>query len=148
MSTKIQGKIFSLQIHRNKRQPMEKSTSLNLIKSFGIEGDIYGTNKPSRQNNQILLMDKETLDNLNLSTGIIKENITTQNIVINSLKIGQKLSIGEDVILEITKPCAPCSLMDEIRPGLHQLLENQRGMLAKVEQSGVIKENDSIELIN
>ena len=148
MSTKIQGKIFSLQIHRNKRQPMEKSTSLNLIKSFGIEGDIYGTNKSSRENNQILLMDKETLDNLNLSTGIIKENITTQNIVINSLKIGQKLSIGEDVILEITKPCAPCSLMDEIRPGLHQLLENQRGMLAKVKQSGVIKENDSIELLN
>ena len=148
MSTNIQGKIFSLQIHRNKRQPMEKSTSLNLIKSFGIEGDIYGTNKSSRENNQILLMDKETLDNLNLSTGIIKENITTQNIVINSLKIGQKLSIGEDVILEITKPCAPCSLMDEIRPGLHQLLENQRGMLAKVKQSGVIKENDSIELLN
>ena len=45
-------------------------------------------------------MDKETLDNLNLSTGIIKENITTKNIAINSLKIGQKLSIGKDVILE------------------------------------------------
>jgi hypothetical protein len=148
MSTKIQAKILSLQIHKDKRQPMEKSTSLNLIKSFGIEGDIYGTNKSSRQNNQILLMDKETLDDLNLTPGIIKENITTKNIAINSLKIGQKLSIGQNVILQITKPCAPCSLMDKIRPGLHQLLENQRGMLAKVEQSGIIKENDSIELIN
>lgn len=148
MSSQVQGKILSLQIHRNKRQPMEKSTFLNLIKNFGIEGDIYGTNKSSRENNQILLMDKETLDHLNLSTGIIKENITTKNIEINSLKIGQKLSIGQDVILQITKPCAPCSLMDEIRPGLHQLLENQRGMLAKVEQGGIINENDSIELIN
>ena len=148
MSTQVQGKILSLQIHRNKRQPMEKSTSLNLIKNFGIEGDIYGTNKSSRENNQILLMDKETLDDLNLSPGIIKENITTKNIEINSLKIGQKLSIGQDVILQITKPCPPCSLMDEIRPGLHQLLENQRGMLAKVEQGGIINENDSIELIS
>ena len=52
------------------------------------------------------------------------------------------------MILQITKPCPPCSLMDEIRPGLHQLLENQRGMLAKVEQGGIINENDSIELIN
>ena len=93
-------------------------------------------------------MDKETLDHLNLSPGIIKENITTKNIEINSLKIGQKLSIGQDVILQITKPCPPCSLMDEIRPGLHQLLENQRGMLAKVEQGGIINENDSIELIS
>ena len=93
MSTQVQGKILSLQIHRNKRQPMEKSTSLNLIKNFGIEGDIYGTNKSSRENNQILLMDKETLDHLNLSPGIIKENITTKNIEINSLKICQKLSI-------------------------------------------------------
>ena len=148
MSTKIQGKIFSLQIHRNKRQPMEKSTSLNLIKNFGIEGDIFGSNKPSREISQVLLMDIETLDNLNLSPGIIKENITTKNIAVNSLKTGQKLSIGQDVILQITKPCAPCSLMDEIRPGLHQLLENQRGMLAKVDQSGIINENDSIELIN
>ena len=62
MSTQVQGNILSLQIHRNKRQPMEKSTSLNLIKNFGIEGDIYGTNKSSRENNQILLMDKETLE--------------------------------------------------------------------------------------
>ena len=148
MSATIQGKILSLQIHINKRQPMQKSTSLNLIKGFGIKGDIYGTNKSSRQNNQVLLMDKETLDDLNLTPGIIKENITTKNIAVNSLKIGQKLSIGQDVILQIKKPCAPCSLMDDIRHGLHQLLENRRGMLAKVEQSGIIKENDSIELIN
>ena len=133
MTNKIEGQIVSLQIHKNRRKPMEKTSSLNLIQGFGIEGDIYGTHKSSREKNQILLMDKETLDNFNLDPGIIKENITTSNIPINSLQIGQKLSIGDTVILEITKPCPPCNLMDEIRPGLCQDLQNQRGMLAKVE---------------
>ena len=51
------------------------------------------------------------------------------------------------MVLEISEPCAPCSRMDEIRPGLRLQLEGRRGMLAVVVEGGIADVGDSIVVL-
>ena len=153
------GTVHSLQICESHRSPMKKIEEAVLITDVGIEGDIHATSqiRPSpvpddfvstyrRKERQILLMDLETLQKFNLETGIIKENITTEGIDINQLQSGQKIIIGDTAILSVTGPCTPCSRMDEIRSGLMDDIEGERGTLAFVEIGGTIRTGDNINI--
>ena len=94
------------------------------------------------------MIERETLDALGLKPGQVKENITTEGIELMGLNHEQRLRIGENVILEITKPCSPCSRMEEIRPGLLHALADKRGMLARVIHGGTIRRGDVIQPID
>jgi MOSC domain-containing protein YiiM len=49
----------------------------------------------------------------------LRENITTDGLNVNSLQIGQRLSVG-DARLEVTMVCTPCNQMERIRTGLRK----------------------------
>jgi len=114
------------------------------VENVGLEHDMHALRDSSRQ---ILLAEAETLDELDLVPGEIKENITSLGVSLGTLKRSDRLLIGNDVILEITQPCSPCSRMEEIRPGLLKDLAGRRGMLARVLRSGTIRSNDPIMII-
>jgi len=135
------GRILSIQLCPGHRKPMDQVGSAEAIENLGLKGDRHALPDSSRQ---ILMIEQETLDELALSPGAVKENITTGGIVLMNLPHKERLLIGKDVILEITKPCSPCSRMEEIRPGLRQELAGRRGILARVIRGGVIAIGDSI----
>ena len=56
---------------------------------------------------------------MNLSPGIIRENITTEGIDVNRLRVGQSLRVGT-ARLEVGMICAPCELMEKIRLGFRK----------------------------
>jgi MOSC domain-containing protein YiiM len=91
-------------------------------------------------------MDRETLGDFSLDDGIIRENITVIGMDFASLEAGDRVSIGEDVVLEITGECEPCARMDEIRSGLRHELDGRRGMLAYAENGGLISVGDVISV--
>jgi MOSC domain-containing protein YiiM len=138
------AKIISLQRCPGYRKPMELIHEAECIENLGIKDDRHALPDSSRQ---VLLVEKETLDVLGLKAGQVKENITTQGIELMQLPFKQRLKIGSEVILEITKACSPCSRMEEIRKGLMQEIAGRRGMLARVVTSGIIRIGDSIELL-
>jgi len=62
------------------------------------------------------------------------------------LEPGQQVALGDEVVIQISKPCAPCSRMDEIRPGLQDELDGRRGMLASVVTGGTVNVGDPIRV--
>ncbi len=84
---------------------------------------------------------------MDLRPGIIRENVTTDGLNVNSLQIGQQLRIGE-ARLEVSEVCNPCDQMEAIRPGLRKGLWGRRGMLCRVLEGGVIRRGDSIEKLS
>jgi len=92
---------------------------------------------------QVLLMDAETLEELGLHPGEVKENIVTRGLDVRGLRPGQRLRIGA-AVLEITVPCGPCKRLEEIRAGLKQEMRGRRGMLCRVVEGGRIRAGDSI----
>ncbi len=137
------GKIVSLQISTASRTPMKALDSARAIEDYGLEGDRHAHSGGKRQ---VLLMDQETLTEFGLAAGMVKENITTQGIDFRSLTPGTRLRVG-DAVLEVTVSCEPCGRMDQIRPGLREALEGQRGMLARVVGGGTLRVGDPIEIV-
>jgi MOSC domain-containing protein YiiM len=106
--------IVHLQIAAAHRAPMQSQASVRAVTGLGLEGDHHAKAESARQ---ILLMDEETLAAFGLRAGSVRENITTRGIELKTLAMGARLRVGE-AVLEITKPCAPCEFIDDIREGL------------------------------
>ena len=114
MSQANEGSVVSMRLNVGSRKPMKEVDSARVITGQGIEGDRHLKEDGSRSRRQILLMDRETLGDFSLDDGIIRENITVVGMDFASLEAGDRVSIGEDVVLEITGVCEPCARMDEI----------------------------------
>ena len=138
-----QGTIVNLHIARVKETPSDPVQEAAAIAGMGLEGD-----RSCKANNprQVLVMDKETLEELQLEPGQIKENITTTGLDLSRTQAGQVFFIGDQVTMEIVGPCEPCRKMDAIREGLQEKLDGRRGMLASVINGGPIKVGDSVRI--
>lgn len=138
------AQVSQLFLAMGSRLPPREVESATALTDRGLEGCRHGRPGSRRQ---VLVMDGETLDRFGLRPGQIKENITTSGLRVNSLVQGQRLEIGQ-AVLEVTGPCNPCSHMDEIRMGLQQDLDGQRGVLCRVVAGGRIRRGDAVELVS
>ena len=127
-----------------KRLPMEELPEANVVANSGLEGCAHARRGGKRQ---VLLVDRETLEAVDLKPGIIRENITTDGLNVNSLTPGQKLRVGI-AKLEVSAVCTPCDQLEKIRPGLRREMWGRRGMLCRVLEGGVIRPGDPIEKLS
>ena len=141
------AEIISLQICVGHREPMNPVDSATFIEGFGIEGDRHAVKSGARTIRQVLLMDEDTLEGFGLGIGQVRENVTVRGIDLHEVKAGQRLALGDDVVVEITQFCAPCERMDEVRPGLREELFEQRGMLATVISGGAVNVGDQVQVV-
>ena len=141
------AEIISLQICVGHREPMNPVDSATFIEGFGIEGDRHAVKSGARTIRQVLLMDEDTLEGFGLGIGQVRENVTVRGIDLHDVSAGQRLALGDDVVVEITQFCAPCERMDEVRPGLREELFEQRGMLATVISGGAVNVGDQVQVI-
>jgi MOSC domain-containing protein YiiM len=137
-----QGSVASLQLCPAHRTPMQPVETARAIQDGGLEGDRHAHSGGSRQ---VLLMDEETLAAFGLGAGVVKENITTRGLALKILAPGTRLRVG-GALLEVTMTCTPCRRMDEIREGLREALEGQRGLLARVVEGGTLRVGDPIRV--
>jgi MOSC domain-containing protein YiiM len=124
-------------------EPMREFDEVFAVENKGFQNCLHGRSGSSRQ---VLVMDIETLEEFGILPGRAKENITTRGIVFSGLLLGQLIRVGE-ALLEITKLCTTCHLMDEIRTGLQEEIRGRRGVLCRVLESGAIHRGDIIELV-
>jgi MOSC domain-containing protein YiiM len=127
-----------------KHLPVEELSEVRALGDVGFEGCAHARPGGKRQ---ILLVDRETLEAMDLRPGVIRENVTTEGLNVNGLQIGQQLRMGE-ARLEVSAVCTPCDQMEAIRPGLRKELWGRRGMLCRVLDGGVIRRGDSIDKIS
>ena len=120
---------------------MEELAETLAVEDSGFAGCAHARPGGKRQ---VLLVDRETLELMELRPGIIRENITTTGLNVNGLALGQLLRVGESW-LEVSAVCTPCDVMEAIRPGLRRELRGRRGMLCRVVAGGTIRTGDPIE---
>ena len=83
---------------------------------------------------------------IDVSYGALGENILIDYNPYH-LTSGTKLKIGK-VTLMISQPCTLCKSLTNIDSKLPKLLKDDRGIFAKVMESGTIKEDDDIYLLD
>lgn len=142
------GQIVAIQLKGRKRKPMIPVMEANAIPGIGLEGVDGHRGRNNRWPNgrrQVLVISAEILDAFGLKPGDVREQITTRGIDVMNLRPGDRLRIGE-VMLEVTLGCTPCDMLEDIRPGLRDAMQGQRGMLFRIVQGGAIRIGDAIEV--
>lgn len=126
-----------------RRLPMQAVESIEAVAGLGFSGCVHARKNSARQ---VLLVDKETLDAIELHPGIIRENITTEGLNVNGLAMGEQLQIGP-VLLRVSAVCTPCDQLEKVRPGLRREMYGRRGMLCRVLEGGIIRVGDAIRRV-
>jgi MOSC domain-containing protein YiiM len=122
---------------------MDGRDTVRAIAGHGLEGCAHARPGTKRE---VLFASREHLDALGIEPGRIRENFTVEGADVHEWPIGQQVRIGE-ALFEIAMVCDPCIKMEAIRPGLQAELEDRRGMLARVLESGDVAAGDQIELL-
>jgi MOSC domain-containing protein YiiM len=122
---------------------MQEVEMVEAVADLGFTGCAHARMSSKRQ---VLLVDKETLEAMELLPGIVRENITTEGLHVNGLALGQRLRIGL-VLLKVSAVCTPCDQLEKVRPGLRREMYGRRGMLCRVLEGGTIHAGDAIERV-
>ncbi len=138
----LSGVVTSLQVCPGHGLAMEPVDPAVFVPDLGLEGCRHAVAGSRRQ---VLLIEEETLADVGLERGVVKENVTTRDIGLTALPVNTRLHLGREVELWITGPCEPCGLLDEIRAGLQDELRGRRGVLAWVKRGGTVRVGDRIE---
>jgi MOSC domain-containing protein YiiM len=149
-----EARIISINISHKKgcsKQPVEKAF---LEKDLGIVDDAHA----SPGDRQVSLLAMESIEkqkrmaeakviDLQLKPGDFAENITTEGLDLMALNIGDKLKIGSEVWLEVTKIGKECVKPCSIYYTFGKCIMPLEGIFVAVKASGEIKVMDKIEVV-
>jgi MOSC domain-containing protein YiiM len=160
----VQGSIQ--QINSSSGGLPKRALLAGFISTLGLDGDghahptIHGGPRKA-----ILLIASEIVDGLAargypVFYGALGENLTTRDIDIRALRIGDRLRAGA-AVLEITQPRGPCKALDVYGPSIKDEIYDLRvklldamsprwgmsGLYASVIEPGEVQTGDAIELL-
>jgi MOSC domain-containing protein YiiM len=120
-----------------------------LIENWGIDGDAHAGD----WHRQVSLLAGESIDNVKetlptLKNGAFAENIITRGIDLTTLKIGDRLQVGDTVILEITQIGKECHNDGcAIKKATGDCIMPKEGVFSRVIQGGEIVKELKIAVI-
>lgn len=145
------GKVDFISIRLERKTLPTTLKNVKISIKNGLEGDHY---KGRSQKRQVTLIQAE---HLKVVASLLGKNeidplLTRRNIVVSGINLlafkNMQFQIGEDVILEMTGACHPCTQMEtNFGEGGYNAMRGHGGITAKVIQGGEIKIGDKIKLI-
>ena len=141
------GRIIAVSRSDKKGTKKENVKEGHLLPDYGLEGDAHAD---SHSHRQVSLMAIESINKMrekgfDVGPGDFAENLTTEGIDIASLPIGTEVSIGEEVVLEVTQIGKECHTKCAIYYQLGQCIMPDEGVFAKVIRGGLVKSGDEIK---
>lgn len=148
------GKLAGIARHAERRGPMETVDAVEISIEHGVEGDCRGHFKAGGKNRrQVTVMEA---GDWAAAAGEVGTDLAWWNRRVNLLAEGvdlpqtegARIRIGEDVVLEVTVECEPCSRMDALVDGLQEALKPdwRGGACTRVVSGGHIKIGDQIRI--
>lgn len=120
-----------------------------LREGYGLVGDAHADSSTHRQ---VSLLARESIEKMrqmgfDVGPGDFAENLTTEGIELASLPTGTRLSVGEEVTLEISQIGKDCHTGCAIFRQIGKCVMPKEGVFARVIAGGVVRPGDRIERI-
>ncbi|MBC8201513.1 MAG: MOSC domain-containing protein [Planctomycetes bacterium] len=115
----------------------------------GLAGDGRNHEKHYKLERAVSLIDTEILEQLktegyNVPAGAVGENLTVENLDVQSLQLGDRLTFSGGVVIELAEVRKPCFVLDPLGVSLKKDIVGRCGYLARVITEGTLKSGESI----
>jgi len=133
----------------DKKGTKKKDVKEGLLKDdFGLVGDAHADCCTHRQ---VSLLAVESIDKmralgLDVNPGDFAENLTTEEIDLISLPVGTRISVGKQIVLEITQIGKECHTGCAIYRQVGKCIMPEEGVFARVIRGGPVKAGDQIKV--
>ncbi|MEW6348021.1 MAG: MOSC domain-containing protein [Thermodesulfobacteriota bacterium] len=142
------GRITAVCMSERKGTPKKEVESGVVEVGFGFKGDAHGGDWHRQVSllsvEQIAVMKEKGLD---VAPGSFAENLTTEGFDLAAVKVGNRLQVGDTIILEVTQIGKECHTRCAIYHKIGECIMPEQGVFAKVINGGSVKKGDSIELV-
>lgn len=144
------GTIAWIGLRPLKKAPLSSVETAEIVVGTGLVGDHY---QGTSGNRDVTLIQAEHLEAVGKMLGkTIDPGLTRRNLVVSGLNLlsmmDKKVKIGDQVVLEITGLCHPCSRMEEnLGFGGYNAMRGHGGLTSRVLTGGKIKVGDPIEVV-
>ncbi|MBW2061807.1 MAG: MOSC domain-containing protein [Deltaproteobacteria bacterium] len=141
-------KVVAVSISRAKGVKKENVPFSRLIVNHGLEDDAHAGD----WHRQVSLLAQESIDKmkaegLDLAPGDFAENITTQGLDLTGLKIGTRVRIGPEAVLELTQIGKECHSGCAILKAVGKCVMPTEGVFFKVITPGKVRPGDEIVIL-
>lgn len=117
--------------------------------NYGIEGDAHASSKWHRQVSLLSLESIRKMQDkgLNVNPGDFAENITTEGIDLPTLPVGTKMTIGNNIEVEVSQIGKECHTRCAIYYLAGDCVMPKEGIFVTVLKGGKVREGDEIVVI-
>jgi MOSC domain-containing protein YiiM len=132
-----------------KKGTKKKDVKEGLLEAdFGLVGDAHADCCTHRQ---VSLLAVESIDKmralgLDVNPGDFAENLTTEEIDLISLPVGTRISVGKQIVLEITQIGKECHTRCAIYRQVGKCIMPEEGIFARVIRGGPVRTGDQIKV--
>jgi len=142
----LKGRIVSLNISAKKGIRKKPIKEVLLKTNYGIEGDAHASSKWHRQVSLLALESIRKMQDkgLNVNPGDFAENITTEGIDLPTLPVGTKMTIGNNIEVEVSQIGKECHTRCAIYYLAGDCVMPKEGIFVTVLKGGKVREGDEI----
>ena len=140
------GKVVSINISDKRGVRKKPIKEAILKKDFGIKDDAHASSKWHRQVSLLALesIKKMQAMGFKVNPGDFAENITTEGLDLPNLPVGTRMTIGNNIEVEVSQIGKKCHTRCEIYNQAGDCIMPKEGIFVKVLKGGKIKEGDEI----
>ena len=142
----MKGRIVSLNISAKKGVRKKPIKEVLLKTNYGIEGDAHASSEWHRQVSLLALESIRKMQDkgLNVNPGDFAENITTEGIDLPALPVGTKMTIGNNIEVEVSQIGKECHTRCAIYYLAGDCVMPKEGIFVTVLKGGKVREGDEI----
>ena len=133
-----------------KKGTKKKEVDKGLLQvNFGLVGDAHADSGTRRQVSLLAVESIAKMRDLGLEVkpGDFAENLTTEDIDLVALPVGTRLSVGNQIVLEVTQIGKECHTRCAIYRQVGTCIMPVEGVFAKVIKGGPVSAGDSIKVV-
>ncbi|MBI5102602.1 MAG: MOSC domain-containing protein [Nitrospirae bacterium] len=145
----MSGTVISVNTSEKKGVRKKPVPEISVNADYGIEGDAHASSEWHRQVSLLALesIRKMREKGLDVKPGDFAENITTEGIDLLSLPLGTGLSIGDDVVGEVSQIGKECHTRCSIYYQAGDCVMPTEGIFIKVLKGGKVRPGDVIDTV-
>ena len=148
-----QGRLEWIGLRPARRAALEPVAEAEVLTDKHLAGD-HASAKPGGKR-QITLIQAEHLAAVAgflglpapVAPGRLRRNLVVSGLNLLAIK-GRQVQIGDEVVLDVTGECHPCSRMEEeLGPGGYNAMRGHGGLTAHIAQGGTIRVGDAVRVL-